>query len=728
MKRLKSVRVMWMCSFLLIITILMIILSVFFFYMRYMIQQEEMERNASENQFLKTVLDEKFMSVTNLAADIMYRPAQLFSHVNGEEVSFDSKDVFRLVTELESHCYSNSIIEDIFIYYPKLDFIIGANGPRSPQTYYYFYNQFSQDGYEDWKQKLLVQDLKGFFLYQNAGGSLDILYGRSLKLDNGRICKLYFKLSSQGITKTLEEANLNNINQFFAIMDYENQIYAYSGDPQLQRLAAYEDNKNTFAAKAREGFFISNQNSYIPSVYYLTVRNKSNVLKLSGDMPFILVLCLLLSIVASIPAAYYLSSRNMKPVRQLMTKLSVEKQESRQNEYDVIGQNLDRLMDNYSLAVQQLEEQQQQLTRAFVALILNGEHRDSNTILFLASIYGVELPYSCFCVVLTDISDIPVEEHESRLPAAGESLEVYHGTMEGRLVSLLNFDKEEALSQDPAALYIREVKSRMDSEGLTYQIAIGGSYQNPTGILFSYSEALYVLDTSQEKLFYYKDSKHKIGKNDNSTSFYEFQRYMMERNYPEADRILPQLFEQYLPNANPVVYKYRKSAVLQLVYDAIHRESVGVGAAQLMEQQYTEILFSKGSPVQIQNNIRRVLEQLAAIMVCAAESDSSLAGRAKALIDCTLSDPMLGLAGLAEKLNVSGAHLSRVFKREIGQGIAEYISRQRIDASKKLIGAGEMNVKTIALRVGFSTDANFIRVFKKYEKITPGKYESNADR
>lgn len=724
MKRLNSVKMIWVRSFILLITILMVILISFFIIMRFMIQQEEMERSASENQFLKTVLDEKFMSVTDLATGLMYRPAQLFPDMEGD-APYTGSEVYRLVAELESRCSSNKVIEDIFIYYPDRDFIIGANGPRLPQTYYYFYNDRSQAGFEHWNQNLLNQELQGYFFFDSEGGERDLLYGRHISLDNGLSCNIYFKINRQHVVTILEEANDSHTNQFSGIMDFQNRVYAGSGDASLIACTSDLNHEETVAAMTVGNYFIGNQSSYASPVYYLTIKNKSSVLKLSGHMVWILFGCVFLCIIASVPTVFYLSNKNSKPVQQLMNKLSVASTGIVGNEYDVIGQNLDQLMLDYNQAVSQLERQQQLLNRAFVSLAVSGEARDLKTLSLLAGVYGIEFPYPGFCVVITDIPDAAENRYWEKLPMEGKMLFACHGIAEERLVSLLNFDSEDGV--DTVTQFVLDLEQRIEEAALPHRIAVGGVYQTLSGIRFSYSEAVYVLDTSKEKLLHYKDSKHKIGEKDNSTAFYEFQRCLLERDYNGAERCLPLLFKEYLTNANPVVYKYRKSSVFQHVYEAIQRETSGIGAAKLMEQQYTERLFSKGTPEQTQENIRLILEQLAAIIVNASEDDSSLAGKAKKLISSSWSDPMLGLAALADQLKVSEAHLSRVFKREVGVGVAEYISRLRVEASKKLIESGEMNIKSIALSVGFTSDTNFIRVFKKYENTTPGKYEVSRE-
>ncbi len=67
--------------------------------------------------------------------------------------------------------------------------------------------------------------------------------------------------------------------------------------------------------------------------------------------------------------------------------------------------------------------------------------------------------------------------------------------------------------------------------------------------------------------------------------------------------------------------------------------------------------------------------------------------------------------------------LSTTFKKKYGIGIAQYINSLRIEKAKRLIVNTDENIKEIALSVGFSSDAAFIRVFKQFENTTPGRYK-----
>lgn len=89
-------------------------------------------------------------------------------------------------------------------------------------------------------------------------------------------------------------------------------------------------------------------------------------------------------------------------------------------------------------------------------------------------------------------------------------------------------------------------------------------------------------------------------------------------------------------------------------------------------------------------------------------------------INAHFSEP-LTLELLAKNSFVSVNQLCKIFKNYFGTTVAKYIVSKRISEAKKLLSAGK-SVSDTALSCGFPDYANFIRVFKKFVGISPGKY------
>src|SRR5690625_3879519 len=78
---------------------------------------------------------------------------------------------------------------------------------------------------------------------------------------------------------------------------------------------------------------------------------------------------------------------------------------------------------------------------------------------------------------------------------------------------------------------------------------------------------------------------------------------------------------------------------------------------------------------------------------------------------------------LAEHVSMNENYLSGLFKSKTGESIIKYIHRIRVDrAQEYLINEPKMNVSDISEAVGFLNDNYFIKIFKRFNKITPSQF------
>ncbi|MDR2094727.1 MAG: helix-turn-helix domain-containing protein [Treponema sp.] len=75
---------------------------------------------------------------------------------------------------------------------------------------------------------------------------------------------------------------------------------------------------------------------------------------------------------------------------------------------------------------------------------------------------------------------------------------------------------------------------------------------------------------------------------------------------------------------------------------------------------------------------------------------------------------------LAEAVNVSEDYLTRIFRREMGISLWDYLNRCRIHIAAGLLQRTDESIAEIALKSGFQDQAYFCRVFKKIYGIPPG--------
>lgn len=89
----------------------------------------------------------------------------------------------------------------------------------------------------------------------------------------------------------------------------------------------------------------------------------------------------------------------------------------------------------------------------------------------------------------------------------------------------------------------------------------------------------------------------------------------------------------------------------------------------------------------------------------------------------------ISLEEVATHLNLSTGYFSTIFKKETGENFKTYLNRYRVKMSKELL-ANETNIKIkdLSLKVGYFNVNSFIRMFKKYEGVSPGEYAKKMNK
>lgn len=88
-------------------------------------------------------------------------------------------------------------------------------------------------------------------------------------------------------------------------------------------------------------------------------------------------------------------------------------------------------------------------------------------------------------------------------------------------------------------------------------------------------------------------------------------------------------------------------------------------------------------------------------------------------------NPDLSIQEIADKLELSVNHLSRIYKQQMGLTILQSLVEYRMKIARQLLLNSEDNVSIISEKVGFSSSSYFYKVFKKYNGVTPIEYRQN---
>jgi len=88
----------------------------------------------------------------------------------------------------------------------------------------------------------------------------------------------------------------------------------------------------------------------------------------------------------------------------------------------------------------------------------------------------------------------------------------------------------------------------------------------------------------------------------------------------------------------------------------------------------------------------------------------------------------IGIIDLADALNVSREHLSRVFREQAGMSPRDYICKRKMRLACDLLLQSNLSCKEVAVRVGYNDHSSFSRAFRQVVGMSPRMLRENGYR
>ena len=190
--------------------------------------------------------------------------------------------------------------------------------------------------------------------------------------------------------------------------------------------------------------------------------------------------------------------------------------------------------------------------------------------------------------------------------------------------------------------------------------------------------------------------------------------------FDEIKEIIDKIFyDNFFNNTIPV--EMEKCLVFDIsgtILRIIPKDSSG---EYLIDTDFISNLYSMDSLYDIKENILEIFGKICEFNSLNNDNTNKFAEKVKEYIESNYSDPDINVSSLAQYFNMSGSYISKLFKSKTGYSILDFIHLTRITHAKELLKNG-VSVSEVADSVGYNNSNAFIRVFKKYEKITPGQF------
>ena len=265
--------------------------------------------------------------------------------------------------------------------------------------------------------------------------------------------------------------------------------------------------------------------------------------------------------------------------------------------------------------------------------------------------------------------------------------------------------------------------------GLKFTVAVTDIYNEINIMPKAYRAAKKVLDYKyvfkQESVIF----QEMINKNNFDKYYYpiELETKLISRtlgfNEASAKKVIDEIFDE--KNSGSMDKKYVKDFGI-LLYNTMGRIFIQLKDIDenidIKDFKINEILKASNA-IELKEIFLSKILRICKLVKIDEEYDLE---RIKIQIERYLEDNYMfdiSLENLADYLGYSFKYASVLFKKVLGDNFKNYISIYRIEKAKEIMRENkDLRIKDLAKLIGYNSSNTFIRIFKQYEGVSPGKY------
>lgn len=718
-----------------------------------------LRKNALLLDHVRNNFDARLSEISKLSYEISYNDRLLNITRGGGSLS--TLQAARLTRYLGILKTISQPVGDIAIYFPLTDTVVNNVGRFTADHYYRLTQKNDPASYRAFRETLSQNHTLHF-----AIEDIDPLSGKPEKVISfyhsftlsgaGEDAPLMIiRLDNQGVEAMLDSGMMDG-GEYLALLAEDGRPIAFTGNEALFERAAREWDavpRTGTCTVASGTLYVAQAASNYKGLRYATISSKNTYLGALVTARDMLLWTALGVTAIELFIALYLSRRQARPIAAIARTLGEAPPEK--DVYAYIEDNVRRLMRENDVIFRRLENQRGALKRMFLSQLLRGDVGDEAQFQRHCAQYDIDASEARHCAFIVYVRAVPspveqiaeglldyddavfallrgaVRELSGALdPECDAEMTLVDGVYAGWLMLPDRADAASLREQ-----YLRKLQRSLGEKyGVALGLACGSIYAEFNQLALSYAEALRAFDALMARgaqgMLFYEDIECEQPCADKAIDLIgRFVNCLKLQDYDNALRLTAEVFEEYLNvHQAPEAYALHKAAVLAMLLDAADL----AGQRNGCEEALAPLRQALSAPPPICDLRQAAEELIRAMSLYKRREQQASAGRRlcelRAFIDEQYADPNLGLSLLADRYGMSNASLSKLFKAEFGIGVLDYINQARVFQAKRLLQNSDLNVAQIAQAVGYTSDITFIRVFKRYEGTTPGRYREAGGR
>lgn len=720
------------------------------------------ESNQALLQQARLSIDSRMHEIDQLASQVAFDPTlELLLYGESSRVEVDEYNYIQLINDFKRYRTVSSFIDDYYVYLKDSDRILTTSIQTDPPMFFNHIRRYEHRDLDQMIRLLSQYQMKSFLPAERVQYSLKqrsmITSITSLPMGDARDVRgaLVVMIDENELLSLLRETDQRDAS--FYILNEKMEVLSTTAsdaapmDGLLSRLTEHKgdlsltiDDQDMMVSYTK-----SDQNNWT----YVSVVPKALVLTKVHETKSQALWLVLICFIAGLSGSYYLAYKNHRPIRELIRVIMKGKNLTDikiKNEYTFIKDELLTSMDEENTMRELLSRQASVIQSDFISRLIKG-YVDTRTLTDKdLEFMHVRFPHPYYGVILLQIDDgrrFVQEDTERewtlmRFILINLSNELFgpHGYAieleRERVVILLNHTIPQAHRGNDLDALLYKLKSQVEHKfRIDLTIAVSTMKEEADQIAEAYGEAVMALEYKllhgESVVIYYKD----VMKLEHHYFHYSIETESQLMNYAKSGdfdsvvKLLDQVFDinfksrAISPEMGKCLFIELMSTVLKLL-GALNMDEKLFFDGEIDPIRYMAKIGTadnmKGKLLELYGAICREVDGER------SEHSERLLKKIQAYIEEHYTSNEISLTTIAEYCGLNPSYLSTFYKKQCGHNVSERITTLRIKLAKAYLEESELTIVEIAHKIGFTNDIGLIRVFKRVEGITPGKYRENV--
>ena len=752
-KNKRSVVYSWAVSYIAILAVVLVIF-VFVFSRSVTLYSSEIEKS---NEYImdhaKTNIDAILNELRKAGTDIWLdtKLMEVFSY-NSELTDQNYYDIHTKLSKLRQMQSSTNIISSITLIDVRQNRVFSTTSGIVSLKTFYDANVEDLSDFNEWQKIFSKRSVEEYYASQTDDTSANqISYIRSLsKNDPKSLSTCVIITMNRGHLQNQLNAIKHIAQNDLYIIDSDGNSFASTNDNIYTNinLNEFRAKKGNFKARLNsKNYVVTYSKSEANNWIYLGIGKETQYMQNIFSLQLIFIWAMLFAIIISGIIARYFIKRNYSSLFKLLNMFKIGNKG--QNEYDVLTSAIKDTLHINDALNKQVDNQNNILRNRFFEQLLKRQIRDEILpISELMHLYDIELKGNDFIIMLFFVDENTKNAHPDETYSYSQTVFIISNVVEelvgkhhlGIMVEceefiacIVNINSQRKISVISDLIKVSEEAEKFVNENfnISFDVAISSVYSGLENSSDAYDETLEVMK-HKRVLGIKKTTCYDEIKGINSNSYYypfrveqQLSNIVKIGNASEAISLIEEVFNKNLEN-KVLSIELAQFIILNVISTIIRTTNELSGSLDKDFLDGINLLGKFNSEKPIEEMKRELYEFLSALCTHIIESKKLKENWIKTDVLPYIAENYkninLSASMIADEFSVHPVYISRLFKEQLSEGMLEYISKLRIEKSKKILIETALSLDEISELVGYATSRTYSRIFKKIEGVTPGRY------